>query len=92
MDTLPKRKTTTTWQTESFGASTTTRTTDSAKPEDRKYDLTAKMHTEGHSHILDIVDVEPTRDANGLVQAHIGLNPNLNNLVDQQDNSHHNDY
>ena len=54
-------------------------------------DFAADLHAEGHAHVLNIVDVEPTGDTDGLMQAHGSLHPNLDNLVNQQNNSHQND-
>ena len=42
-------------------------------------------HTIGHARVLDEVDIEPIRNPDTLMQAHIRLNLDLDNLVDNED-------
>ena len=48
-----------------------------------------ESHTERRAAVLDKVEVEPREDLDRLVEAHRGLNPNFQDLVEQEQHQNH---
>jgi len=53
--------------------------------EEREHELVDEGHAVGHAVVLDELDEEPVGDVQGFAKRHVGLDFNLDDLVDNED-------
>ena len=55
--------------------------TDGRNAEERQGQFRAYLHAVSHAVVLDERDVEPVKDPDALMERHVGLDPDFNQLV-----------